>query len=56
MKYCEADVDITKKIYDFGLKNKFVKFTDYWNSERTVPVDFSYPEDLLQKGNQGSLF
>jgi DEAD/DEAH box helicase domain-containing protein len=55
-KYCEADVDITKKIYDFGLKNKFVKFTDYWNSERTVPVDFSYPEELLQKGNQGSLF
>lgn len=54
--YCEADVDITKKIYDFGLKNKFVKFTDYWNSARTVAVDFSYPEDLLNKGNQGSLF
>lgn len=55
-KYCEADVDITRKIYDFGLKNKYVKFTDYWNSARTVPVDFSYPPELLQKGNQGSLF
>jgi DEAD/DEAH box helicase domain-containing protein len=55
-KYCEADVDITKKIYDFGLKNKYVKFTDYWNTERKVAVDFSYPEEALQKGTQGSLF
>lgn len=47
-KYCEDDVIITKDLYDFGLKNKFLKFKDRWNTSRTIDVDFSYPE----KGNE----
>lgn len=42
-KYCEADVQVTKEVYDFGMKNKFLKFKDKWNTVRTFPVDFSYP-------------
>lgn len=41
--YCEADVQVTKEVYDFGLKNKQLKFMDKWNTIRTFPVDFSYP-------------
>lgn len=44
-KYCEADVIITKDLYDFGLKNKFLKYKDKWNTIREVDIDFSYPED-----------
>ena len=43
-KYCEEDVMITRDIYDFGLKNKKLKFKDKWNTVREVEVDFSYPE------------
>lgn len=42
-KYCEADVTVTKEVYDFGMKYKFLKFKDKWNTVRTFPVDFSYP-------------
>jgi len=42
-KYCEADVQVTMEVYDFGMKNKFLKFKDKWNTVRTFPVDFSYP-------------
>jgi DEAD/DEAH box helicase domain-containing protein len=41
-KYCEDDVRITKDIYDYVLKNKILKFTDYWNNPREVEMDFSY--------------
>ena len=41
--YCQADVLITKDIYDFGLKHKFLKYKDKWNTPRIVEVDFSYP-------------
>jgi len=41
-KYCESDVIITKEIYDYGLKNRKLKFIDKWNTVRTFPVDFSY--------------
>lgn len=53
-KYCEADVAITRDIYDFALKNKYLKFTDKWNNARQVEVDFSYPAEVLVK--QSSLF
>ena len=33
-KYCEADVAITRDIYDFAVNNKFLKFTDKWNNAR----------------------
>lgn len=41
-KYCEDDVKITKDIYDYVLKNKSLKFTDYWNNPREIRIDFSY--------------
>jgi len=43
-KYCEADVIVTRDVYDYGLKNKHLKFVDKWNTPRTFPVDFSYPK------------
>ncbi len=54
-KYCEADVAITRDIYDFALKNKYLKFTDKWNNARQVEVDFSYPVEA-QSIKQSSLF
>ena len=53
--YCEADVAITRDIYDFGLKNKYLKFTDHWNNPRQIEVDFSYPKDASASA-QPSLF
>ncbi len=43
-KYCEDDVRITKDIYDYVLKNKTLKFTDYWNNPREIELDFSYSQ------------
>ena len=42
-KYCEMDVEVTKGVYDYGLKNKKLKFKDRWNELREIEVDFSYP-------------
>ena len=53
-KYCEADVAITRDLYDFGFKNGFLRFIDFWNEEREVKVDFSYP--LKDPNEQNSLF
>lgn len=51
-KYCEMDVIVTKEVYDFGLKNKKLKYKDKWNTPRELEVDFSYPkiEDAPQMG------
>ena len=54
-KYCEADTLITKDIYDHALHKKELKFKDYWNNQRVVPLDFSYPKELKQEV-QKSLF
>lgn len=54
-KYCEADVAITRDIYDFARKNKFLKFTDFWNTPNKIEIDFSYG-DILDTGKQTSLF
>jgi len=54
-KYCEMDVILTRDIYDYGLKNKTLKFTDHWNTPRTIDVDFSYPVDTASSA-QPSLF
>lgn len=54
-KYCEADVDVTRKVYDYGLKHGFLKFKDKWNTVRTLEVDFSYPKGELED-IQASLF
>ena len=42
--YCEADVLITKDLYDYGLKHKQLKYKDKWNTPRAVEIDFSYPK------------
>lgn len=42
-KYCEMDVEVTKGVYDFGMKNKKLRFKDRWNEMREIEVDFSYP-------------
>ena len=57
-RYCEEDVVLTRDIYDFGLKNKKLIFKDYWNTVRTIEVDFSYPEitEKITDEDQGSLF
>lgn len=50
-KYCKMDVAITKDLYDYGIKNGQLKYTDKWNSLRIIKVNFSYPkqESLLQQ-------
>ncbi len=54
VKYCEADVLLTRDIYDFVLKNKHLKFIDKWNNLRQVALDFSYP--INGESKQSSLF
>jgi len=41
-KYCRQDVEVTAKVYRYGLENKRLKFTDRLNNPREVAVDFSY--------------
>ena len=48
-KYCEMDVEVTKGIYDYGMKNRKLKFKDHWNELREIEVDFSYPKDEQPK-------
>ena len=54
-RYCEEDVRLTKEIYDFVLKNKYLEFKDFWNEERVVSLDFSYLP-ASQESSQTSLF
>lgn len=51
-KYCEMDVEVTKGVYDFGMKNKRLKFIDHWNELREIEVDFSYPKEDKPKVEQ----
>ncbi|OGM03168.1 hypothetical protein A2115_00005 [Candidatus Woesebacteria bacterium GWA1_41_8] len=44
-KYCEADVLITRDVYDYALKNGKLLFKDKWNTLREVELDFSYKEE-----------
>ena len=53
-RYCEADVILTKDVYDFGLKNKHLKYKDKWNTIREVEIDFSHPPQ--SESSQSSLF
>jgi DEAD/DEAH box helicase domain-containing protein len=54
--YCEADVIVTKELYDYGYKNKQLKYVDKWNNSKFFPVDFSYPPAANIPQNQISLF
>lgn len=53
-KYCEADVLITRDVYDYIVQNREVLFKDKWNTLRKVPLDFSYPKE--ESAPQASLF
>lgn len=55
-KYCEQDVIITRDLYDFGMKNKYLKYIDKWNHPRKVSIDFSYPKKNKDDGKQIGLF
>jgi len=51
-KYCEADVIVTRDLYDFGLKNGILHYIDKWNENRSVAIDFGYPKqnnNILQE-------
>ncbi len=41
-KYCLRDVEVTRDVYDFGLKKGTVKFKNKWNRLIEAPVDFTY--------------
>ncbi len=48
-KYCEQDVRITKKVFDYALKNGHVKFKD-GSRKRDIPLDTStwtMPDDSI---------
>lgn len=55
LQYCEKDVELTRDLYDYGVKNKVLRFTDFWNNPREAEVDFSYPNNAVSSV-QSSLF
>lgn len=54
--YCEADVILTKNLYDYGVQHKKLKYLDKWNNPRDIPVDFSYPAAVIDASRQIGLF
>ena len=54
--YCEADVALTRDLYDYGVREKKLKYVDKWNTVREFPVDFSYPADVINASRQIGLF
>lgn len=54
--YCEADVLLTRDLYDYGVKHKHLNYMDNWNSVQSFDVDFSYPKELVDASRQIGLF
>lgn len=54
--YCEADVLLTKQVYDKGLKEKKISYYDREKGVNTIEIDFSHPEDVFAPKSQDSLF
>lgn len=54
--YCEADVLLTRDLYDFGVQHKKLNYVDKWNTTREIPVDFSYPQAVIDASRQIGLF
>ncbi len=54
--YCEADVILTKNLYDFGVVNRELRYIDSWNNIASFSVDFSYPKDIIDSTRQIGLF
>ena len=55
-EYCEADVLLTKDLYDYGVINRELKYIDTWNNVSSFPVDFSYPKEVIDSTRQIGLF
>ncbi len=55
-EYCEADVLLTRDLYDYGVRNKHLKYVDKWNNPKTFVVDFSYPKEVIDASRQIGLF
>ncbi|OGD79603.1 hypothetical protein A2368_02610 [Candidatus Collierbacteria bacterium RIFOXYB1_FULL_49_13] len=43
-KYCEMDVEVTRDLYDTGLKTGKLKYRDQWGQVKEFEVDFGYPK------------
>lgn len=43
-RYCEMDVEVTKKLYDVGLREGRLRYMSKWNEPKEIEVDFSYPK------------
>lgn len=43
-EYCEADVEVTKQVYDKALREGKLAYKNKWNEVKEVELDFSYPE------------
>jgi DEAD/DEAH box helicase domain-containing protein len=54
--YCEADVAVTRDLYDYGLKYGNLKYKDKWNTPRMVEINFSYPVKTKNNIQQIELF
>lgn len=54
--YCEADVLLTRDLYDHGVRTKYLKYVDKWNTPKTFAVDFSYPTEVIDASRQIGLF
>lgn len=50
-RYCLEDVRITKEIYEFALKNRFIKY-EFWGEIRQIPLDSRGWEE---KGAEGQI-
>lgn len=48
-KYCEMDVEVTTKVYDYAKSKGKLMFKDKWNEYRVIEVDFSYPVEVEPK-------
>lgn len=55
-EYCEADVLITRDLYDYGVREKKLKYIDKFNTPREFAVDFSYPKAVVDASRQIGLF
>lgn len=55
-EYCEADVLLTRDLYDYGVINRHLKYLDTWNNVARFDVDFSYPKDVIDATRQIGLF
>ncbi|MBP9686431.1 MAG: ribonuclease H-like domain-containing protein [Candidatus Doudnabacteria bacterium] len=54
-KYCLDDVKVTKQVYEYGMKNGKVLYSDYFNVKE-CPITFAEAKERGEVLHQGSLF